>query len=676
MNPGAFPFFRLLLPLGLGIGLGLSYPDMGLLTPLLILLLSLAVAAAFLLIIKQQTRLQHLRLPLLLMLNLLFGYLITLSRTHSFMKQNIGNAKNTSTRYLHVRIAEPLQQRATSQRAMAEVLQVTDSAGETRSAGGRIMLYWPRASNPSGATLHYGDVILIPNLLTPIPDEIFPEAFSFRKVLRPQQVAFQAYLTQGSYQKVDASPHFLIKASHAGVTAINRILQQQFTPEKAALMSSLLLGYKADIAEEDLKAFSITGTIHVLAVSGMHVGLIYMALLFLFTGSLRPGRLKLWQGVSLLLLLWAYAVLTGLSASVVRATLMFSIMEAGRTFLGARGNTYNSLFAAAYIQLLISPHDLLDVGFQLSYLAVLGILFFYPLLSAKYEPQNRLMRGAWQLALVSISATLGTLPVTLFVFKSFPLLFIPANILIVPLSTVVIFMGIGVVMFSWVPYMGTLLAWLTSIALDVLMVPTRFMAKIPGASYTGFGFDSWDMALVFVVVMVLGYALYMGFTARNARWLAMALCAYFGKRTMVWAMERNNGELIVFENRGLMAAVLRTGQRLDVLSPPISVGRADTLRQAMRNYENAHGIHHLHWHFFVPGDSVVLPGGRIWRHALRSSCLYDGQEVRVNLLWLPDTAALIKGQNISRQSYLRYFEGKNVILLKNNFIRPEHDAGL
>jgi hypothetical protein len=213
-------------------------------------------------------------------------------------------------------------------------------------------------------------------------------------------------------------------------------------------------------------------------------------------------------------------------------------------------------------------------------------------------------------------------------------------------------------------------------ALDVLMVPTRFMAKIPGASYTGFGFDSWDMALVFVVVMVLGYALYMGFTARNALCLAMALCAYFGKRTAVWALERNNGELIVFENRGLMAAVVRTGQRLDVLSPPISMGRADTLRQAMRNYENRYRIGAVNWHFFVPGDSVVLPCGRIWRHALHNSYLYDRQDVRVNLLWFPDTAALIKGQNISRQSYLRYLEGKNVILLKNNFIRPEHDAGL
>jgi len=675
MNPGAFPFLRLLLPLGLGIGLGIAWPKEGLFIPLLLLLLLLLVAGVFLLINKPQPRLKRLRLPLLLLLNLIFGYAITLSRTHSFMESNIGNAKFESFRYLHVRLVEPLQQRAASQRAMAEVLQATDSAGNAQSAGGRILLYWPKASNPSGAALHYGDVILIPNLLTPIPDEVFPEAFSFRKVLRPQQVAFQAYLTQGSYQKVDASPNFLVEASHAGVTAINKVLQRQFSPEKAALMSSLLLGYKADLAEEDLQAFSITGTIHVLAVSGMHVGLIYMALLFLFTGSLRPGRLKFWQGVSVLLFLWAYALLTGLSASVVRATLMFSILEAGRTFLGARGNTYNSLFAAAYIQLLISPYDILDVGFQLSYLAVLGILFFYPLLSEKYEPVNRFLKGAWQLALVSISATLGTLPVTLFVFKSFPLLFIPANILIVPISTVVIFMGIGVVLLGWVPYLGAFLAWLTALALDVLMVPARFMAKIPGASFTGFGFDAWDMVMVFLVVMVLGYVLYMGFNARNFLWIACVLCIYFGRRTAVWLKESNSSEVIVFENRGLMAAVVRNGQRLDVLSPPISKGRADTLRQSMRNYENAHGIRNFHWHFFVPGDSVVLPGGSVWRHALHSSCLYEKQAVRANLLWLPDTAALKKENNISKQAYFRYLDGKKVILLKNNFVKPGHDTG-
>ncbi len=405
----------------------------------------------------------------------------------------------------------------------------------------------------------------------------------------------------------------------------------------------------------------------------MHVGLIYMALLFLFTGSLRPGRLKFWQGVSVLVFLWAYAVLTGLSASVVRATLMFSIMEAGRTFLGARGNTYNSLFAAAYIQLLISPHDLLDVGFQLSYLAVLGILFFYPLLNEKYEPKNSILRGAWQLALVSISATLGTLPVTLFVFKSFPLLFIPANIFIVPVSTVVIFMGIAVVMFSWVPYAGVFLAWLTSYALDVLMVPTRFMAKIPGASYTGFGFDAWDMVLVFVLVFVYGYALFTGFTARNSLWLGLALVVYFGKRTAFWVLEKKTNEVIVFENRGVMASVVKTGQRIDVLSPPITDGRADTLRQLMRNYENAHRIREVHWHFYEPGGLVSLPENRTWKHGSRSSCLYQNGKPLANLLWLPDTSSLMVTKNLSRQSYRRFLEATAVKLLKNEFVVLPYD---
>jgi len=672
MNAGAFPFIRLLLPLGLGVGLGLAFPDIHLLIPVFSALLVLAFAGAFLLIRKPQPRLLKLRLPLLLILYVLLGYLLTLARAS---KQNIGN-DNNNIRYFHARIIEPVQQRPASQRAMAEVLQAMDSAGNSQVVSGRILLYWPQKSNPAGTSLQYGDVILIPNVLTPIPDAAFPEAFSFRNVLRPSQVTFQAYLTQGSYQKVDASPNPLIKASHAGVATINRVLQKHFTPEKAALMSSLLLGYKADIAEEDLKAFSITGTIHVLAVSGMHVGLIYMALLFLFTGSLHPGRLKFWQGVSVLVFLWAYAVLTGLSASVVRATLMFSIMEAGRTFLGARGNTYNSLFAAAYIQLLISPYDLLDVGFQLSYLAVLGILFFYPLLNEKYEPKNRILRGVWQLSLVSISATLGTLPVTLFVFKSFPLLFIPANLFIVPVSTIVIFMGIAVVMFSWVPYVGVFLAWLTSYALDVLMVPARFMAKIPGASYTGFGFDAWDMVLVFLLVMVFGYVLFVGFKARNSLWLGLALVAYFGKRTAFWVLEKKTNEIIVFESRGVIASVVKSGQRMDVLSTPITAGRVDTLRQLMRNYENAHRISSIHWHFFTPGDSLLLPGNKMWRHAAHSSCLYNGNKPIANLLWLPDTAAWMPAQNFSRQSYRRFLEGKNVVLLKGDFVRPGHDAGL
>ncbi len=249
MNPGAFPFLRLLLPLGLGVGLGLAYPNIHLLTPLFIAFLLLIIAGAWLLLKKPQTRWLKLRLPLLLVLNLLLGYMLTLSRTHIFQAENIGNIKNLDIRYLHVRITEPLQQRQASQRAMAEVLQATDSAGNSQAASGSILLYWPQKSNPAGTSLQYGDVILIPNVLTPIPDAAFPEAFSFKKVLRPGQIAHQAYLTHGSYEKVEATPNWLIKAAHAGVTAINKILFKCFNPEKAALMSSLLLGYKADIAE-------------------------------------------------------------------------------------------------------------------------------------------------------------------------------------------------------------------------------------------------------------------------------------------------------------------------------------------------------------------------------------------------------------------------------------------
>jgi len=277
---------------------------------------------------------------------------------------------------------------------------------------------------------------------------------------------------------------------------------------------------------------------------------------------------------------------------------------------------------------------------------------------------------------VSISATLGTLPVTLFVFKSFPLLFIPANLFIVPVSTIVIFMGIAMVMFSWVPYVGVFLAWLTSYALDVLMVPARFMAKIPGASYTGFGFDAWDMALIFLLVMVFGYALFVGFTARNSFWLGLVLVAYFSRRTTCWIMEKKTNEVIVFENRGVMVAVVKSGQRLDVLSSPVTEGRADTLRQLVRNYENAHRINSLHWHFFTPGDLVLLPENRVWRHGAHSSCLYNGRKPITNLLWLPDTTALMSTQNISRQSYRRFLEGEKVVLLKGDFVRPGHDEGL
>jgi competence protein ComEC len=667
MHLGAIPFIRLLLPLLLGIGLGIYFPGMVPIQWVLGLFLVL-LPAWFLSQKRKSVRFSEISIGFIISLNLLLGFALAVLNNNALAKNGLGSAQVTGSRMLRVKVVEPLLERTGSWRAEAEVYAALDSQGKATSAKGKILLYWPKRSNASKPAVQYGDLLIIPNVLEPIQDAPFPGAFSYRNVLRPKQIGHQVYLTASSWNKTGKKVNGLRNWSFRAVEAINTLLEKRFKPEHAALMSSLLLGYKADISEQDLRAFSITGTIHVLAVSGMHVGLIYMALLLLFTGSIKQRKLRMWQGLAILAALWAYALLTGLSASVVRATLMFSIMELGRTFLASRGNTYNALFAAAYLQLLLSPFDLLDVGFQLSYLAVLGIVYFYPRLNALYNPPTLVLSRIWQLGLVSVAATLGTLPITLLVFKSFPLLFIPANIIIVPVSTVVIFMGIACLLLSPVPGVSDGLVWLTERGLDFLMMPARFMASIPGASFSGFSFDAWDTLIVFSIILAFGIAVYNQFYQRAFTVMCSLLMVFAVKKTADRWMDERSSELIVCEVHGKLLAAVKQGSDLHVLSEPMSFGRADTLRTLMKNYVAEQHIGAVHWHMAAASSDIKLKDGWVWKNTVGCSRLESRGKTLVSLLWLPDSTCSSGSASFAKSAFRRNLAGSKVQLLRSSYM--------
>ena len=212
--------------------------------------------------------------------------------------------------------------------------------------------------------------------------------------------------------------------------------------EERSVVSALTLGYRTELAQDTLDYFASTGAMHVLSVSGLHVALIYMILGFLLA-FLKRGKIgPIIFSVVMILFLWIYAFISGFSPPVQRATVMFTFVIIGN---GIRRpvNIYNSLTASALFLILLNPNVLFDVGFQLSYLAILGIVLIQPVLYNILELTNPILKWTWSLFTVSVAAQLMTFPLGLFYFNQFPNLFWLSNFIVVPVTTFIMWFGIA-----------------------------------------------------------------------------------------------------------------------------------------------------------------------------------------------------------------------------------------
>lgn len=311
----------------------------------------------------------------------------------------------------------------------------TDSAW--LKATGKVQVYVRKDASQS-AQVQYGDVLLIQGEPQPIQGKMNPNEFDFAQWLRWQNIYHQHYLQPTDFKKIDFQPpNRVMRWAIATRTYCNRAFQQfVLTSQEAGLASALVLGVKEGLDDEIVQAYSNTGTMHVLAVSGMHVGLIYYVLVLLL-GWLKPLKGdKVYFASFVVAFLWFYAFVTGLSASVLRAVLMFSIVAIGQAF-SRRTQIYNTLALSAFALLLYDPWLVYSVGFQLSYVAVLGIVYFYPPIYQLWDSSRWwVVDYFWQIICVSIAATLATFPLGIYYFHQFPNYFLLSNVVVLPVSTV------------------------------------------------------------------------------------------------------------------------------------------------------------------------------------------------------------------------------------------------
>ena len=338
-------------------------------------------------------------------------------------------------------ISKILKPTAYYNRYEAEMVQLN-----LEKVSGKILVNISKDSTFKGLTVD--DRLLVNTLLSEIPLPKNPYGFNYKNYLKNHQIHHQIYLAKSQFLNLDRR-NTSIKGLAADVReSINIALKKKgFKDNELAVINALLLGQRQDISSELMQSYVGAGAIHILAVSGLHVGIILLILTFLLKplNYLKNG--KIMASVSIVILLWMFAILAGLSASVVRAVTMFSAIAIGM-YSNRITKVYNTLVISMFLLLLINPFYLFEVGFQLSYLAVFAIVWIQPKIYRLWQPKLWIADKFWQLFTVSMAAQIGVLPLSLYYFHQFPGLFFISNLVIIPFLGIILISGVLIMLLA------------------------------------------------------------------------------------------------------------------------------------------------------------------------------------------------------------------------------------
>lgn len=368
----------------------------------------------------------------------------------------------------------------------------------------------------------YGDELLIKKLYTEVDPPYNPYEFDYKAFLANHEIYHQAFINE-SQIKVLARRKGNVIVDYALTLRKKMVLkygQYIHDKEAASVASTLILGYKAELSREVLSAYSKTGTMHVLSVSGMHVGIVFFILNKLLWFMDRSKKLRVLRAVIIITLIWFYALITGFSPSVCRAALMLSMYVLGKA-VNRSSNSYNLVAMSAFFLLIYNPYFLLDVGFQLSYLAVLGLIYFYPKIYNLLYVKNWLGNQIWSYTALSCAAQLATFPLGMYYFHQFPVYFLISNLFIVLPVIVIMYVGIAFLFIPWEVILKPLGDFLE---LGIIWMDKGlfFLEQLPFATYSSY----YNIFYYLLLYLIIG-SIMLALKLKNKRILYGSFCLAF-----------------------------------------------------------------------------------------------------------------------------------------------------
>ena len=550
------PAVRLLLPLITGIMGAVSllhfvfqplvfYPHYRFIVAYL--MLSLALLCAVLLLLNRLAsvvtgyRLRFVAGTVVQLQMFIIGWLLVFVHTSVFDRSHLIHVRSEECLYT-ARITEPPVRKEKTTMAVAELL--LKQGEKEQVVSGLVMLQMRTDSN--SAKVNYGSELLFHTLPELLGGPKNPYQFDYAQYQRFHNIYFRVFLKENAWRIVAQNKGNRLLAGIYDLRDffLSLIEQHVKTKDELAVASAIMLGYRDYMNADIVQAYASSGALHVLSVSGLHVGVLFLALQFIFSWMDKYRKLK-WVKVMLVLsVMFFYAVLTGLSPSVLRAVVMFTFFVIAKA-INRDNNMYNVLGVSCLLLLFWNPYLITEVGFKLSYLAVLGIVVLYPIFQPLLTFKNKLLKGAWSITCLSIAAQIATFPISLYYFHQFPNLFLISNLIIIPASDFVLYLGMLICVTFKIPIVFDVVGWLFNFLLVWINKFVYFIDSLPFALIEEIQVTQTEMYLIYVAI-ALAMLYYFSPKGKYGVWLLTVFMVYAFVRTLRLLQNENQTQIVCY----------------------------------------------------------------------------------------------------------------------------------
>ncbi len=465
------------------------------------------------------------------------------------------------------RIDQKATEKNNSYYCPATVSALCDSNGVSVSYEMAVALYMEKSL--AANRLRRGDLIVIPFAPQPIVARSNPDEVNYVRFMKRRGMEYSQFLRDSQWQYLGRGKSnlrdYAAMWQERGVQLLHRC---HLSPHSTAILKAMLLGEQQELSPDLRQSFSAAGISHILAVSGLHTGIVAMLIYWLLYPLKLLEATRRWRPVIAMVVLWIYCFITGLSPSAIRATIMASFLLVAEA-MERRNSSLNALFAAAFFMLLYDIDLLFHVGFQLSFSAVASILLFYPRLNVWGKSPNRLIRWISSTLAVSIAAQIGTLPLAIYYFHTIPLLFLLGNIVVLPLLPVIFGGGFLLLLLSTLQLPLKGVSYCVDSLLQFIEGLSKWIYQLPGSHLDGV----WLEARYLWCYLIGGILLYIAFKNRSKRilWATLVLGISFLIADL-YRSQPNYPEVIVYEDNQLSVLQLSEGKEAYLIIPDEIIG--------------------------------------------------------------------------------------------------------
>lgn len=432
----------------------------------------------------------------------------------SYLQDDLQDERHFSQQYLPTNLEEHYFEATVhslpklKQNSVQAILEIAQNCqgNRCRTSTGKLLVYL--AIDEQSMQLQQHDRVRFRGTPKTIPAAKNPQAFNLKQYYKYKNIHQQHYMSSDSWEYIQrASPSWQTKLETARQYLLGIFKQYLSSPNEYAVAAALVLGDKSSLDAGLKNAYADTGAMHVLAVSGLHIGILLALLSFLFQYLPKKRAYKGIETLCLLGILWSFALLTGASASVLRACTMFSFVLIGR-YWHRSVNIYNSLAASAFLLLLLDKNYLFQVGFQLSYVALLGIVYLYPRIERLWYIEHKIGSWIWKGIAVSLAAQLATTPISLYYFHQFPIFFWLSGLWVSLMAGIILSLGLALLVLHWIPLVNLLVGHLLYASIAVMNAGIFGIRQLPGAVWEGFWLLPLEVLIYYICLGLLLLAVY------------------------------------------------------------------------------------------------------------------------------------------------------------------------